>query len=226
VVSEEEILAAEPYVAYAARQMVKVYRIPFEDLTSAGMIGVMKAAKSFDPSRGVKFTTYAQHRIRGSILDEIRTMDRLFRNERDRRRGIQNDIKEYEGRNGIKAPSEMYDRLGNHPEAIHIPILSDRGEDSKGELYTSNNYTRESLLRDWDAVDPFEVCLSGEEAERIRRQVKRLPERFRVVIEMYYFADMTLQAIADSLGCSKTHVWKERDRGLRRLREELGFGVS
>jgi RNA polymerase sigma factor for flagellar operon FliA len=219
LVSEEEILSAEPYVRYAARRVYKGYRVPFEDLVSAGMVGVMKAAKSFDPSRGVKFTTYAQSKIRGSMLDEIRRMDRLSRRQREKRwKALWAIIRAEEG---DKAPDELYDELWNNPEVSHIPILPDRHENAKGEIYCSNGFTRDCLLADENAVDPFRECLKGEEAERVRGLVNRLPEEYKEVIELYYFAGMTLQAIADRLGVSKTCVSKYRDIGLASLRGSL-----
>ena len=151
-----------------------------EELYSAGMVGLMTASRSYDPSRGAEFKTYAYHRIRGAILDELRRMDFLPRSQREKAR-----------REGVEAPS-----------FVGIPT------DEDGQ---------ESL-----AADPMEAALENRELMgRLQAEILQLPEKMRVVMNLYYSEGMKMREIGERLHLTESRVSQIHSNAIARLRRVL-----
>ena len=192
---EEERLLLEhlPIVRFLARRIHE--RLPqhveIEDLVSAGVVGLMDAFTKFDPRKKVQFRSYAQFRIRGAILDSLRTLDWSPRDLRRKGRAVEEAIRSLTARLG-RSPGEAeiatelelsldeYQRLlgdlkGLEIGTLHIEHSEDSGEEELA--YVAGD----------PEEDPLFTCLRGELKERLAQAIDQLPERERLVMTLYYY---------------------------------------
>jgi RNA polymerase sigma factor FliA len=212
--SEQERMMVEhlPVVRYLARRIHE--RLPqhveMEDLVSAGVLGLIDAFRKFDPEKKVQFRSYAQFRIRGAILDSLRTLDWGPRDLRRKGRAVEEAIRTLTARCG-RAPSENevaaelemelgdYQQLLGELKGLEIGTLHvERSEDSGEEelAYIPNQ------MED----DPLFQCLRGELQERLAGAIDELPERERLVMTLYYYEEMTMKEIGLTLGVVESRV--------------------
>ncbi|MBT9330304.1 FliA/WhiG family RNA polymerase sigma factor [Acidipila sp. 4G-K13] len=212
--SEQERLMVEhlPIVRYLARRIHE--RLPqhveMEDLVSAGVLGLIDAFQKFDPAKKVQFRSYAQFRIRGAILDSLRTLDWGPRDLRRKGRAVEEAIRRLTARMG-RAPSETeiaaelemelsdYQQLLGELKGLEIGTLHmERAEDSGEEelAYIPNRPEDDPLFR----------CLHGELRERLVEAIEQLPERERLVMTLYYYEEMTMKEIGLTLGVVESRV--------------------
>ena len=211
---EQEQLMLEhlPTVRYLARRIHE--RLPqhveIDDLVSAGFLGLIDASRKFDPAKKVQFRSYAQFRIRGAILDSLRTLDWSPRELRRKGRAVEEAIRTLTARTG-RTPSEPevaaelrmglgeYHQLLGELKGLEIGTLHvERSEDSGDEelAYIPNN----------PEEDPLFVCLKGEMQKRLSAAIDQLPERERLVTTLYYFEEMTMKEIGVTLGVVESRV--------------------
>jgi RNA polymerase sigma factor for flagellar operon FliA len=211
---EQERLLLEhlPIVRFLARRIHE--RLPqhvdIEDLVSAGVVGLMDAFSKFDPGKQVQFRSYAQFRIRGAILDSLRTLDWSPRELRRKGRAVEEAIRSLTGRLG-RAPGEaeiaaalelgleQYQQLlgdlkGLEIGTLHIEHNEDSGEE---ELAYVPGRPQE---------DPLFCCLRGELEEKLTEAIAHLPERERLVMTLYYYEEMTMREIGLALGVVESRV--------------------
>jgi RNA polymerase sigma factor for flagellar operon FliA len=220
--SDDLVTATLPLVGHVVRQTLS--RVPRhvtrDELMSAGMLALVQAASSFDPERGVSFGAYAATRIRGAIIDELRGLDWASRSVRRREREVE------ESRNTLatalgRVPTDQelaqalgvsVDELGRHREDIsRAAVLSLNGfaEADADDLLPAVGLTPERVL---------------EQRERIaylRDGVANLPERLRVVVEGYYFADRPMAELAEELGVTESRVSQLRAEAVALLKGAL-----
>jgi len=198
---EQERLMIEhlPTVRYLARRIHErmPHHVEIDDLVSAGVLGLIDAFHKFDPEKKVQFRSYAQFRIRGAILDSLRTLDWSPRDLRRKGRAIEEAIRSLTVRMG-RAPSEPeiaaememdlgeYQQLLGELKGLEIGTLHvERSEDSgEEELAYIPNKPEE---------DPLFVCLKSEMQTRLAGAVDQLPERERLVMTLYYYEEMTMK---------------------------------
>ncbi len=227
---EQERLMIEhlPTVRYLARRIHE--RLPqhveIDDLISAGVLGLIDAFRKFDPEKKVQFRSYAQFRIRGAILDSLRTLDWSPRDLRRKGRAIEEAIRTLTARTG-RAPSESeiacelsmelgeYQQLLGELKGLEIGTLHvERSEDSgEEELAYIPNKPEE---------DPLFVCLRGEMQARLSDAVDQLPERERLVMTLYYYEEMTMKEIGLTLGVVESRVSQIHASAVLHLRALLG----
>ena len=198
-----------------------------DDLVSAGTLGLVLALESFDLSRGLAFSTYATPRIRGSILDELRSRDWVPRSVRSKRRKI------------LDATRQLETNLGYPPEAPAIAqvlgldlntywrwqqavegatILSfDRAVSSED----TDAVGLEDMVGDPDFVEPTEALTREEEITAVRDAIADLPPQQRTVLALYYYEELTLNQIAEILHLTESRISQIRSQALKRLREDL-----
>ena len=229
--SEEErerlILEHLPQVRLIARKIHE--RLPgsisFDDLISAGVIGLIQAIDNFDPGQNVKLRTYAEFRIRGAILDSLRESDWAPRLKRKLAREMESAIERAE------------QRLGRTPEEAEIAaeLSLDIAEYRKklaevdilniGELeFLRDENDSPSLLR--YAASPEEdspaVTLERAELERlIAASVDRIPKVERTVLSLYFYEELTLREIAEVMGVHLSRVSQIKSQAILRLRAAL-----
>lgn len=222
---ERLILQYAPLVKYLIGRMAISLpsTLDSEDLVSYGVVGLIDAVERYDPSRGVKFETYAIPRIRGSILDALRHMDLVPRSARARAKEVQNAMVRLERELGRPPEDEEMARaLGLDVPALHRAM----------EEATCCVVSLDGLLDDLDdddgrrhAQEPADadVDLSRDLEEQELRQeiagaIRRLPERERLLITLYYYEELTMKEIAAVLGVTESRVCQLHTRAVMLLR--------
>jgi RNA polymerase sigma factor for flagellar operon FliA len=183
-----------------------------DDLWSAGALGLLDAAKRFDHSRGANFETFAQHRIRGAMLDELRRLDHLPRRLRAEaaaaakaREALSKELER------PATDEEVAGRLEIEPEALRqIEGVSRPPSPLLPEML-------KSLLTD-SVEDEAQVA---ETRRALSAAVAQLPERLQLVLSLHYVDDLTYQEIATVLGVSQPRVSQLHGDAIRKLREAL-----
>lgn len=220
--TEELITATMPLVGHIVRELSG--RIPThvsrDDLTSAGLAALVQAAHAFDDERGVPFARYAATRIRGALLDELRSVDWASRSVRRRARDLEETRHRMAATLGrVPSNAEVASALGmsqdevtaNDDDIARAQVLSLQGapDDTLDQMLPADTATPEQLV---------------EHRERLTYMVEavaELPERLRVVITDYFLAERPMAEIADELGVSESRVSQMRAEGLSLLREAL-----
>ncbi|MCB0332048.1 MAG: sigma-70 family RNA polymerase sigma factor [Bdellovibrionales bacterium] len=219
-ISSQPLDAHLDWVRSVVGTLIKRMDIPsdeFDELVSAGYLGLVEAADRFDASRGVTFEAYAQLRVRGSIIDAIRkNCDLSARGYRyakalqaatDLRLNTQESEEQEK-----KSPSiaRALDYVAKGAIAFRLS-LDDAGSDY--ELQSSDASAEEAL--------------AGKQEKQILRQcVKILPELERQVVELYYFQNQTVHQIADKLGVTKGWVSKVHKKALGKLQSSLSLHLD
>jgi RNA polymerase sigma factor for flagellar operon FliA len=215
-------------VHHVARQMSRTLavRADFDELVSAGTMGLMNALDSFDASRGLAFSTYAAPRIRGAILDELRRQDHVPRSIRRKAREIaaaRESLMRVLGR--APEDKEVSEHLGMDLETLwrwqgdiegahHVPI--DR---APGERDSQNATPLDLLSSDEDGAD--DKLNHEQEVAILREAILKLKEQERVVLSLYYFEELKLHEIATVLDLTESRVSQIRSKALGKLRGEL-----
>jgi RNA polymerase sigma factor for flagellar operon FliA len=227
--AEQERMMLEhlPIVRFLARRIHE--RLPqhveIEDLVSAGVVGLMDAFTKFDPEKKVQFRSYAQFRIRGAILDSLRTLDWSPRDLRRKGRAVEEAIRALTARHGRPATeaevaAELHMELGAYQQllgelkGLEIGTLHmERSEDSGEEelAYVPNKPEEDPLFR----------CLRGEMRQRLADAITELPERERLVMTLYYYEEMTMKEIGLTLGVVESRVSQIHASAVLRLRAML-----
>ena len=197
-----------------------------DDLYGWGMLGLIQAADSWEPGRGLKFSTYAYTKIRGGILDELRRADFLPRGRREKVRELDRMVAELENRNGCApAPEELAAALGITLEEVDEILLSAKsaGHASLDEEVSTTLFER---LSDPTIDDPQGSVEWNETKALLVRAIHGLPEQDRTVITLYYGEELLLREIAEVLEVTESRVSQIHTRALYRLNRELSARIG
>jgi len=198
--------------------------IELDDLYGAGVIGLIDAVERFDASRGIAFTTFAEMRVRGAMLDNLRSLDWASRTTRKRAKEVQKVYQTIEQRTGAPATEEaVAEQL-----KISVADLRETLQDLRG-LTVANLNEREdetglSLmdnLRDHGA-SPLEQLEDAESRKLLAQAIDKLPERERQVVALYYVEELTMKEIGEVLNVSESRVSQMRTQAMIRLRANFG----
>jgi RNA polymerase sigma factor for flagellar operon FliA len=224
---ERVLLEHLPVVRFLARRIHE--RLPqhvdMEDLVSAGVVGLMDAFAKFDPDKKVQFRSYAQFRIRGAILDSLRTLDWSPRELRRKGRAVEEAIRALTARMG-RPPNEgevaqemalsldEYQQLLGDLKGLEIGTLHmERNEDSGEEEL--------AYVPGKPEEDPLFCCLRGEMEDRLAGAIQNLPDRERLVMTLYYYEEMTMREIGLALGVVESRVSQVHASAVVHLRAAL-----
>ncbi len=221
ILSEEYL----PIVRYVAEKMIErlPHNVQVEDLSSAGAFGLFDAIEKFDLARGVKFETYCVGRIRGAMLDELRSMDWVPRLTRARANKLE------------EAYTRMERELGRAPTDVQLARALNLSLDQLDELYREVSgasvlsLQKRTLGKDETVlgVDIMEdPKVQGPLSETSRKDLvdfcqKNLSTKERYILMMYYFEDLTLKEIGTILGLSESRVCQLHAKLISRLRGYL-----
>jgi RNA polymerase sigma factor FliA len=224
---ERVLLEHLPMVRFLARRIHE--RLPqhvdIEDLVSAGVVGLMDAFVKFDPTKKVQFRSYAQFRVRGAILDSLRTLDWSPRELRRKGRAIEEAIRVLTARMG-HAPGEPeiavemgisledYQQLLGELKGLEIGTLHAERNENSGEEELAYVPGRPD-------EDPLFCCLRSELQERLANAISELPERERLVMTLYYYEEMTMREIGLALGVVESRVSQVHASAVVHLRSAL-----
>ncbi len=212
-----------PYIEKVARRLAR--RLPahveIDDLISSGVIGLMEAADRFDPKRVDRFEAFAEFRIRGAMLDDLRSRDTL---SRDMRR-LSNELRE--------ATRKLEAQLGRTPDqqeiaesmGVDVEELYARQQKLSGSSVVGIDDAGPDFLErtsDDSAPDPFEITSHRETLARLVASIDDLPEKMQQVLSLYYCENLNLKEIGNVLGVTESRVCQIHGEATKKLRERLG----
>lgn len=226
---------AEKYIhliKYVINRMLAVSHIEsevldYDDLYSCGVMGLLAAIDNFDPNREVKFITYAIPRIKGAIIDELRSVDWIPRSLRQQVNRLQHAFADLE--NELQRPAneiEIAQKLGVEQDALQALMhhasraallsldevlrISDDGATTLSEVTPSRNIE-----------DPRDQIQKEEIIELLTQAIENLPEKERLVVVMYYNDELTLREIGEVLGVTESRICQMHTKAMLRLRGKL-----
>ncbi len=199
--------------------------VDLNDLMSAGVFGLMDAIDAYDLSRGVKFETYCVPRIRGAMLDELRTMDwvpRLVRSKASKLEAARKAVEAQYGRPPtdeeiaakMELPMEEYEKHKADASAVNLVSLNKK-------WYETDSYkdVREiDILEDGKGEDPTD---SIQKRDIMRLVTKGLNRNERLIMILYYYEELTMKEIGATLGLSESRVSQMHSSIVNRLKEQL-----
>ena len=225
--AETLITSTMPLVGHIVRETMG--RVPShvsrDDLTSAGLTALVQAAQHFDAERGVPFERYAATRIRGAILDELRSVDWASRSVRRRARDLE------------ETRSRLATTLGRTPTVAEVAtslgmtieeIQANDEDVSRAQVLSLQGSTTVTLdeLVPTRAPSPESLVEHQEELEYLVAAIAELPERLRVVVQDYFFAERPMADIAAELGVTDSRISQMRAEALVLLRDALNHALE
>jgi RNA polymerase sigma factor for flagellar operon FliA len=233
---ERLVVAYSPLVKYVAGRMGSGLPAHVEeaDLISYGLSGLINAIERFDLTREIKFETYAITRIRGAIIDELRTLDWVPRSVRARAREIERANRKLEMKLQ-RAPTEdeMAAELSITAKEYRESLvqISHSAIVALDELWPSSDSSGDQVslldtLPDRGADDPVAIVDRNEIKERISDAIGALPEREKLVIALYYYENLTLREIGEVLGVTESRISQMHTQAVLRMRSKLGSQLA
>lgn len=228
---DELVVDHLPLVKYLAQRMVTKLppSVEVNDLVSAGVLGLMDAVEKYEPARGVKFKTYAEQRIRGAMIDSLRSMDWAPRSLRRKERAVEKAYAKLEQTHGRTATDEeVASELNLGIEDLHR-WLTDLNGVSLGGF---NSYTNDEdpqaeptdllqYVADDEEKIPYHIFEREELREHLAAAIDNLPEKERMVISLYYYEELTMKEIGEVLGVNESRVSQLHTKAVLRLRGRL-----
>ncbi len=213
------------YIAHRFASRLPPY-LDVDDLIHAGVIGLIDAIGKFDPSRETRFKTYAEFRIRGAMLDEMRAMDWVPRSVHEKVKLLQKALRSLEHRLG-RAPTqeEVIEELDMDQDQYDAFLFQARPATllSYEDLGFSEGDRRNALdvLADPHAEDPLVDLMSQDAHERLIDAIKGLPERERLVVSLYYQEDLTMKEVGRILQITESRVCQIHTQAVLRMKGKL-----
>ena len=227
---EEVIKRYSPMIKYVANRIAM--RLPphieVDDLISVGVLGLMDAISKYDSSRGAKFKTYAEFRVRGAILDELRAMDWVPRSIRQKASNVD------------KVVQALQAKLSRSPEdeevAKEMGLTLDQFHDTLNETKSIPIFSLEDLgiAKESGEQQSLLDCLAGkadadpqtqirliELKEIIAKAIDALPEKERLMVSLYYYEELTMKEIGAVLEITESRVSQIHSKAVYRLRTKL-----
>ena len=228
---ERLVVAYSPMVKFVAGRLGAGLpsHVDDADLISYGLMGLIGAIERFEPERGIKFETFAMTRIRGAIIDELRSLDWVPRSVRSRAREIEAAQAKLE-HELQRAPTEaeLAKELGVDEEELQSSLLEIANSSvyALDELWTVSDSSGDQVslldtISDPRAEDPQESLASSEVKDRLTEAIASLPEREQLVVALYYYENLTLREIGEVLGVTESRVSQLHTKAVMRLKSGL-----
>ncbi len=229
---ERLVVAYSPLVKFIAGRMAAGLpsHVEESDLISYGLLGLIGAIERFEPDRDIKFETYAVARVKGAIIDELRSLDWVPRSVRARARDIERAHAALEGKLG-RAPTdeEMAEKLELEVEEFRDALLQIANSSvlALDDLWTfadpegGSQISVLDTIQDPNAVDPFGEAEASEVKDRLADAIESLPERERLVVALYYYENLTLREIGEVLGVTESRVSQLHTKAVIGLRSRF-----
>jgi len=222
----KRVLAALPFVEALARRMAASmpHSIDLGDLVQDGVLGLIDAARRFDASRGIKFETFAERRVRGAMIDALRReawprgVRRIRRELEAAREALRRELG-YE-----PSMADLAARVGSDEKRLGRTIVRINTIESTSPIACgdhANEATLPAALIPSEPAAPDVAYEQGETEDRIRRAIATLPPRERRLISLYYYGEVTMKEIGAELGVNESRVSQLHARAVQRLRHAL-----
>ncbi len=219
-----EMLPQVKRIAFKVRQHLPTH-VELDDLIANGIMGLVDAVAKFDTAKQVKLESYARYRIRGTILDGLRSADPASRDLRRKNKKIQKAYRELEGKLGRPVlDEEIAAAMGMGLDQWHtalgeiMTVGSNVGARITSAGPTAKRPSVDPALLTGDDVDPFDLCYRQEQKDMLGRALSHLRERERELINLYYHQDMTMKQIATQMHIDESRVSQLHAAALARLR--------
>lgn len=228
-VKDEIIIEYAPLIKYIAQKIAS--RLPsnieLDDLISCGVIGLMDAIQKFDPSRDNKFKTYAEFRVRGAILDELRAQDWVPRSVREKSKMVEKAYAKLESELGrpatdeemckeLKCTQDEFHDLLNKAKSVSLLNIDDSTSFNRGDKKLMAGLMEESR-----ANNPFSAVSYKNSRDKIKEGIMGLPEKQRLVLSLYYYEDLNLKEIGQVLDVTESRVSQLHTQAILKLRGKL-----
>lgn len=231
---DQLIMDYAPLIRFVAQRISA--RLPSnietDDLISAGVIGLMDAIEKYDPGRDNKFKTYAEFRIRGAILDELRSQDWVPRSVRDKAKKIEKTYAILEQRFGRSVTdSEISDQMGLELGDYYDMVAKVKAVSllSVDELTASSHHDKRSLLESLETAgskNPFSHLDSKNIRNLLMATIDALPEKQKLVLSLYYYEELNLKEIGKILNVTESRVSQLHTQAIEKLRMKIKEEVS
>ncbi len=230
---EQLVLTYAPLVKWVAGRVAATLPPHIEegDLISYGLMGLTTAVERFDTDRQVRFETYAVTRIRGAIIDELRTQDWVPRSVRQRARDIE--------RANAKLEHKLHRAPTDEEMAAALEMTVGEFQDALLQVSQSTIHALDEMwsvgdaggdpvslldtLQDEQAPDPEALLAAQSLRDQVGEAIQRLPEREKVVIALYYYENLTLREIGEVLGVTESRVSQLHTKAVLRLRSGMSL---
>lgn len=198
--------------------------VELDDLLQAGGIGLLNAVERYDALQGTAFTTYAVQRIRGAMLDELRSRDWAPRSVRRNAREVASAMQKVEQRVGRPATEQEVAQILDIDLAEYRQILLDTNNSqlfSYDEWREEHGESVEPLLEGHEDANPLQHLLEGNLHQRVIEAIEALPEREKMVLTLYYQEELNLKEIGAVLEVGESRVSQLHSQAIKRLRARL-----
>ncbi|CFQ52730.1 flagellar biosynthesis sigma factor [Yersinia frederiksenii] len=198
--------------------------VELDDLLQAGGIGLLNAVERYDALQGTAFTTYAVQRIRGAMLDELRSRDWAPRSVRRNAREVASAMQKVEQRLGRPATEQEVAQILEIDLAEYRQILLDTNNSqlfSYDEWREEHGESVEPLLEGHEDANPLQHLLEGNLRQRVIEAIEALPEREKMVLTLYYQEELNLKEIGAVLEVGESRVSQLHSQAIKRLRARL-----
>lgn len=225
----EIIVEYAPLIKYVAQKIAS--RLPpnieLDDLISCGVIGLMDAIEKYDPTRENKFKTYAEFRIRGAILDELRAQDWVPRSVREKAKLVERTYQKLERELGrqvtddemcaeLKISKDDYYELLNKAKTVSLLNIDDSSTFNRGDKKLMMG-----LMEHRRSSNPFSAVNFKRAQDKIKEGIKSLPEKQRLVLSLYYYEDLNLKQIGQVLDVTESRISQLHTQAVMKLRAKL-----
>lgn len=198
-----------------------------QDLLSVAVVGLITAAERFDPNRGIQFKTFAEKRIMGSIMDELRAQDWLPRTLREKYKRLEHEFSQLEQKLGRNPSSEevaeamgmdleKYFQLIEEVHSLSFMSLDDFQEDDDGGTFGFLNF-----LSDNGTENPQNQMMAKQLLQSLGEAIETLPEKERIVITLYYYEELNLKEIGEVLGLTESRISQLHSQAVIRLKVKM-----
>jgi len=225
----DRVSAGLPFVETLARRMASTmpHSIDLHDLVQDGVLGLIDAAHRFDESRGIKFETFAERRVRGAMIDALRR-DAWPRGVRRVRRELESAREELRRElGGEPTLADLARRVGTDEARLERTIVRINTIESTSPLAnvdTMDSASLPAVLVPAEPPSPDRLYEQTEVRDRVRAAIALLPPRERRILGMYYFNEVTMKEIGEAIGVNESRVSQLHARAIQRLRKTLAAG--
>lgn len=230
----ELILNYTPLIKYIAARLAA--RLPaqvsLDDLISCGIIGLIDAINKFDVAKNVQFKTYAEFRIKGAMLDELRAMDWVPRSVRRKTTDLEKAYADIEKKTGHPATDEEVARAMNLELAELYRLL----DETKAVTFMDIEFLRQKATEATDLTlaetfalddkDPFTAINLAQTRKLIAEAITSLPEKERLTVALYYQEELTMKEIGEVLGYTESRISQMHSKAMLRLRAKLKKSIG